>query len=97
MLWLLGEIWVWCLISFLLGALVTGLVFVIPAKRRMATTLSRSPQRPRQPARSQPFRAAQPRGPGYGGQRARDPGPPGSPRSSESRTTIRYPQRDFDD
>ncbi|MGH3908224.1 MAG: hypothetical protein ACRDTE_29185 [Pseudonocardiaceae bacterium] len=36
MLWLFGQIWLWCLISFVLGAVLTWVVVVLPAHRREA-------------------------------------------------------------
>ncbi len=33
MLWLFGQIWLWCLISFVLGAVLTWVVVVLPARR----------------------------------------------------------------
>lgn len=94
MLWLFSEIWLWCVVSFLLGALVCGLLFVGPAKRRMAAALAASAHRPARPgSRTEPaplpshspYRAA----PQHS--RAAGVAPP------TSRTAIRYPQRDFDD
>lgn len=35
MLWLFGQIWLWCLISFVLGAVLTWVVVVLPARRRI--------------------------------------------------------------
>lgn len=35
MIWLFGEIWLWCLLSFVVGAVLTAVVFVRPARRRM--------------------------------------------------------------
>ncbi|TCP56624.1 hypothetical protein EV191_101569 [Tamaricihabitans halophyticus] len=96
MLWLLGEIWVWCLISFVLGGLVSALVFIGPAKRRMAAALLEERRRHTAPHRQPPQRqqrSEHPRQPAA--HRAPEQEPP--ERIQQPRVALRYPQHDYDE